>query len=221
MTHKNGSGFGQWRRVVERTFAWLNQFRSLRVRYDKRADINRVFSPRLNVDLLAVAARSLDDGLKLEAEGRASRPPGWIDKYSATTRESSFMQPFGGPGRQGIAERSMRARVADAVFPIAGRFEYEYDFGSTTTLQLTVVAERIGRIGRPAARLPARNTGPVWPCAVCGQPATVVCTYCLGDERSAVACAQHARQHQCGETEGLLPVVNSPRMGMCGYGVET
>ena len=27
--------------VVERTFAWLNQFRRLRVRYDKRADIHQ------------------------------------------------------------------------------------------------------------------------------------------------------------------------------------
>jgi hypothetical protein len=30
--------------VVERTFAWLNQFRRLRVRYDKRADIHRAVS---------------------------------------------------------------------------------------------------------------------------------------------------------------------------------
>jgi transposase len=28
---------------VERTFAWLSQFRSLRVRYDKRADIPEAF----------------------------------------------------------------------------------------------------------------------------------------------------------------------------------
>jgi transposase len=27
---KNGSGLGRWRWVVERTFAWLNQFRRLR-----------------------------------------------------------------------------------------------------------------------------------------------------------------------------------------------
>jgi len=40
---KNGSGLGQWRWVVERTFAWLNQFRRLRVRYDKRADIHEAF----------------------------------------------------------------------------------------------------------------------------------------------------------------------------------
>jgi len=37
------SGLGQSRWVVERTFAWLNQFRRLRVRYDKRADIHEAF----------------------------------------------------------------------------------------------------------------------------------------------------------------------------------
>jgi transposase len=39
----HGSGLGRWRWVVERTFAWLNQFRRLRVRYDKRADIHTAF----------------------------------------------------------------------------------------------------------------------------------------------------------------------------------
>ena len=40
-THGSGLGRGRW--VVERTFAWLNQFRRLRVRYDKRADIHEAF----------------------------------------------------------------------------------------------------------------------------------------------------------------------------------
>jgi|tagenome__1003787_1003787.scaffolds.fasta_scaffold20927180_1 transposase len=39
----HGSGLGVWRWVVERTFAWLNQFRRLRVRYDRRADIHEAF----------------------------------------------------------------------------------------------------------------------------------------------------------------------------------
>lgn len=34
---EHGSGLGRWRWVVERTFAGLNQFRRLRVRYEKRA----------------------------------------------------------------------------------------------------------------------------------------------------------------------------------------
>jgi transposase len=40
---EHGSGLGRWRWVVERTFAWLNQFRRLRVRYEKRADIHEAF----------------------------------------------------------------------------------------------------------------------------------------------------------------------------------
>jgi len=40
---EHGSGLGRWRWVVERTFAWLNQFRRLRVRYEKQADIHEGF----------------------------------------------------------------------------------------------------------------------------------------------------------------------------------
>jgi transposase len=38
---ENGSGLGRWRWVIERTFAWLNQFRRLRLRYEKRADMHK------------------------------------------------------------------------------------------------------------------------------------------------------------------------------------
>jgi transposase len=34
---------GRHRWVVERTFAWLNQFRRLRVRYERRADLHHAF----------------------------------------------------------------------------------------------------------------------------------------------------------------------------------
>src|SRR6266536_291665 len=40
---QHGSQLGRWRWVVERSFAWLNQFRRLRVRYEKRADIHEAF----------------------------------------------------------------------------------------------------------------------------------------------------------------------------------
>ena len=39
----HGSGLGRYRWVVERTFAWLHQFRRLLVRYDRRADIHEGF----------------------------------------------------------------------------------------------------------------------------------------------------------------------------------
>ena len=39
----HGSGLGIYRWVVERTIAWLHQFRRLRVRYERRADIHQAF----------------------------------------------------------------------------------------------------------------------------------------------------------------------------------
>jgi transposase len=62
---KNGSGLGRWRWVVERTFAWLNQFRRLRVRYDRRADIHEAFLPLGCAWICWQSLRKrLDDGLK-------------------------------------------------------------------------------------------------------------------------------------------------------------
>ena len=39
----HGSGLGVHRWVVERTLAWLHQFRRLRIRYERRADIHEAF----------------------------------------------------------------------------------------------------------------------------------------------------------------------------------
>src|SRR3984957_3737768 len=54
---EHGSGLGRWRWVVERTFAWLNQFRRLRVRYEKRADIHEAF---LALGCILICWRFLD-----------------------------------------------------------------------------------------------------------------------------------------------------------------
>ena len=52
----HGSGLGRWRWVVERTFAWLSQFRRLRMRYDRRADIHEAF---LSLGCAMICWRSL------------------------------------------------------------------------------------------------------------------------------------------------------------------
>lgn len=39
----HGSGLGKERWVVERTFAWLHNFRRLRTRYERRADLHEAF----------------------------------------------------------------------------------------------------------------------------------------------------------------------------------
>ena len=40
---EHGSGLGRYRWVIERTFAWLHQFKRLLVRFDRRADIHEAF----------------------------------------------------------------------------------------------------------------------------------------------------------------------------------
>lgn len=40
---EHGSGLGRTRWVVERSIAWLHQYRRLRVRYERRADIHEAF----------------------------------------------------------------------------------------------------------------------------------------------------------------------------------
>ena len=40
---EHGSGLGIFRWVIERTISWLHQFRRLRIRYERRADIHMAF----------------------------------------------------------------------------------------------------------------------------------------------------------------------------------
>jgi transposase len=40
---EHGSGLGRMRWVVERTFAWLHQFRRLRIRWERRPELHQAF----------------------------------------------------------------------------------------------------------------------------------------------------------------------------------
>jgi hypothetical protein len=94
-------------------------------------------------------------------------------------------------------------------------FRHTYDFGSTTQCALRVVALDDAPIGKNAILVLARNDPPVFPCSKCDQPAVSICTECMWSE-DAWLCAPCAKAHECGE-EMLLPVVDSPRVGVCGY----
>jgi hypothetical protein len=118
--------------------------------------------------------------------------------------------------RLGRAEISMGSRVGE-VFDRRGlKVDYEYDFGTTTALKGQVVGAREGSLGRRVTRLLARNDPIGWSCTDCIAPATVVCAYCV-DEGDCLFCQTHASRHPHAKAEVYLPVVNSPRMGMCGY----
>jgi len=112
-------------------------------------------------------------------------------------------------------ERAMSTRIGAAFAYVGMKGVYQYDFGSTTGLGLALTAAREGRLGRAAVRIATRNNPPIWPCAVCAQPASLVCCVHETDD-SAFVCEQHQRKHAC-KGRAFLPVVNSPRMGVCGY----
>jgi hypothetical protein len=93
-----------------------------------------------------------------------------------------------------------------------------YDFGTSSLTQIKVVGTREGAptTNRPIA-LMARDLMPVDECIECGHPATRVCMECVIEENTwGTLCDEHARTHPH-EEYGTLPLVNSPRVGMCGY----
>lgn len=96
--------------------------------------------------------------------------------------------------------------------------KYEYDFG--TTSQLTIKVGDI-RMGKPITAHPmflmARNEMPKVSCIECDEEAKWLCMNCLYSEAGCELCDEHSESHPCGMEDYALPLVNSPRRGMCGY----
>ncbi|OGV37649.1 MAG: hypothetical protein A2X48_22200 [Lentisphaerae bacterium GWF2_49_21] len=112
------------------------------------------------------------------------------------------------------SSKSMNFILKDVLHP-GTRFEHEYDFGSTTYLALAV--EDFIQLPADKSRilLLSRNNMQDIPCGVCGKKATQICVFCFGN-KSNCFCEKCSEGHDCGE-DGLLPIVNSPRCGVCGY----
>ncbi len=114
-------------------------------------------------------------------------------------------------------ERSMNVRV-DTLFQLGMEIPYEYDFGSTTELIIKVVDVREGKpLTEHPIVLMARNNAFKPTCTMCGQPATDLCSECMyaRDDGRCELCAEHAAEHE--HEDMLLAIVNSPRVGVCGY----
>lgn len=110
-------------------------------------------------------------------------------------------------------ERGMNIPLEKILRP-GMKFYHDYDFGTTTHLALKVISEKEQLVGKKTAWVLARNLPPQIPCDLCDKLATRVCSSCWGNEKWV--CDDCAPKHECG-AEMLLPVVNSPRSGMCGY----
>ncbi len=107
------------------------------------------------------------------------------------------------------------------VFETEDALEYEYDFGSTTHLRIEMKDARAGVAPEKGLRIMARNTPPEFPCTGCGEKAAVICVECQWITENPFycdSCAKDVDRHACDYGYDMtLPVVNSPRMGVCGY----
>jgi len=111
-------------------------------------------------------------------------------------------------------EVAMSKKLGNVLRP-GQKLLYEYDFGTTTELLLTVISEMEGNINKGKVEIIARNDAPRIKCTHCEKGATTICTECLGDEAGWL-CDDCASEHDC-DSEMFLPLVNSPRTGLCGY----
>lgn len=99
-------------------------------------------------------------------------------------------------------------------------FDYEYDFGSTTYLQMKFVNEYVLPKQRKAITLVSRNEPlPIF-CQICKtEPAKYICEIHMynGGFFCKKCSKKHAKECEDFEDYAKMPVVNSPRMGTCAY----
>jgi hypothetical protein len=105
-------------------------------------------------------------------------------------------------------------KVIHRLFAVGDKFDYEYDFGSTTNLSGKVISTRPGEL-KEGLRLLARNHLPAdILCINCQKTPDTICSVCQ-DFFCEKCCKNY--HNNCEGEEFMLPVVNSPRMGVCGY----
>ena len=116
----------------------------------------------------------------------------------------------------GFEERNMNHAMEKVLYPDI-KFYHEYDFGTTTELALRVLAEEEFKAPAKGIKVLARNTPPEYFCMNCQSPATQLCVECSWEgEGEGLLCEECVPKHECDE-EMFLPMVNSPRAGVCGY----
>jgi hypothetical protein len=98
------------------------------------------------------------------------------------------------------------------------KLDYDYDMGDTTSLRITVLGGNPGLVTKKKpVEILARNVPPAIVCDECGKnPSAWICPECNW-EGEGWLCRSCASEHACGDEEFFLPVVNSPRTGVCAY----
>ncbi|KAG2373357.1 hypothetical protein C9374_012223 [Naegleria lovaniensis] len=108
-------------------------------------------------------------------------------------------------------------------------FSYEYDMGTTTTLELELISIVKSNTKLPATRLIARNAPQKYKCINCKSPAVYMEASMVTDSRYPLCeeCAKESSDEEDEEDDGerssdrlkdnIFKITNSPRMCVCGY----
>src|SRR6266567_1347540 len=115
---------------------------------------------------------------------------------------------------EAVEDRSMEVSL-ERVLKVGQKFSYVYDYGSSTYINLRVIAEREGIVQnkKKPVQLLARNTAPTFPCVVCGKPGTEVAMgYFTNSIADSVFCTECANKQD--REDEMLPIINSPRAGV-------
>jgi hypothetical protein len=113
-----------------------------------------------------------------------------------------------------------KARKADQVFHPDLALTHIYDFGTSSETTIRVMQE--ARSATPLSKHPitllARNLPIQFNCQECGQPAAWMCIECqVEHDEPGLLCEKHVKKHPHKGYGEPMEIVNSPRMGMCGY----
>jgi len=118
----------------------------------------------------------------------------------------------------GNPSQSMKKQVGQ-VLSLGLEFEYVYDMGSSTEFVLQVL-EKIEACPQKKVTVLMQNDPPPFSCKICKKQSQIICSLC-GD----TICNRCSKRHSCAKQEEdtymLMPLVNSPRTGVCGYEGKT
>jgi hypothetical protein len=156
----------------------------------------------------------------LHLEMAGSAPLGVLDQYlraiwlECCGHLSSFSVGGAWSGRE-----VSPTKKAGQVFRPGVELTHVYDFGTSSEATIKVVAERQGRaLTKHPIALMARNEAPAFACMECEEEARWLCMECIYEEDwEGALCERHAQAHPHEDYGGPMPIVNSPRVGMCGY----
>jgi len=190
-----------------------------------KAGINRHLATHLN-DKTGNGIQGKSFLVKVETNKRWGATPYflslWVDGETTMKTIDKFLRDIWLEccGHLSEFENVGMSKKAKNIFEMGIQLDYEYDFGSSTMLTVTVMDEYPIKADKKIVLL-SRNEPLEIMCSICGKvPATQICSVCIDDDNTYFCdkCAKkHAKDCEDFDDYAAMPVVNSPRMGVCGY----